>query len=91
VRSCTSTKFRSPTSICWVIRSDRLLGFVSNDSPFPQPAQEPYIDSPVPEAIRVAERLRAGAEERAIDFTPVHSFLLTLMEFWSLLLRSGNE
>lgn len=67
-------------SIRWVIRSGGLVGFVPNDSPFPQPGQEPYIDSPVPEAFRVAERLRAGAAEQAEDFSPVFSFLLTLME-----------
>jgi hypothetical protein len=68
-------------SICWVIRSDSLIAFVPNDSPFPKPGQEPYIDSPVPEAIRVAERLRAGAEERASDFDSVYGFLITLREF----------
>jgi hypothetical protein len=68
-------------SIRWVIHSGDLIGFVPNDSPFPQPAQEPYIDSPVPEAIRMAERLRAGAEEQTSDFAPVYGFLLRLMEF----------
>ena len=68
-------------SIRWVTRYGDLIGFVPNDSPFPQPDQEPYIDSPVPEAIRMAERLRAGAEEQTSDFDPVHGFLLRLMEF----------
>lgn len=68
-------------SIRWTIRHGDLVGFVRNDSPFPQPGQEPYIDSPVPEATRVAQRLRAGAEEQTSDFAPVFSFLLTLMEF----------
>jgi hypothetical protein len=69
-------------SICWaIIRSGGGVAFVPNDSPFPRPDQEPYIDSPVPEAIRVAERLRAGTEERTSDFAPVHSFLVALMEF----------
>jgi len=68
-------------SICWAFRSDRLIAFVPTDSPFPKPGQEPYIDSPVPEAIWVAERLRAGAEEQSTDLTSVFSFLATLMEF----------
>lgn len=67
-------------SIRWVIRRRGLVAFVPNDSPFPREAEEPYIDSPVPDAIRVAERLRAGAEEQASDFAPIFSFLLTLME-----------
>ena len=36
--------------------------------------------NPVIEAIGVARRLQAGAEERSIDFSPVFSFLMTLME-----------
>lgn len=68
-------------SIRWAFCSDDLVAFVPNDSPFPKPGQEPYIDSPVPEAIRVAERLRAGAEEQASDFDPPYRFLVTLMEF----------
>lgn len=67
-------------SIRWAIRSDGLVAFVPDDSPFPRPAQEPYIDSPVPDAIRVAERLRAGAEEQTRDFDPVFGLLLELME-----------
>lgn len=68
-------------SIRWVIRRSGLVAFASGDSPFPRPGEEPYINSPVPDAFRVAERLRAGAEERTRDFTTVFSFLLTLMEF----------
>src|SRR5260221_2186325 len=64
----------------WVTRSGGLICFTPNDSPFPRPGEEPYFDSPVPEAIRVAERLRAGAEEQTRDFISVFSFLLTLME-----------
>lgn len=68
-------------SIRWaVIHPGGLVGFMPNDSACPQPDHEPYIDSPVPEALRLAERLRAGAAERAQDFAPVFSFLLTLME-----------
>lgn len=68
-------------SITWVTRSGGLICFTPNDSPFPRPGEEPYIDSPVPEAFRVAERLRAGAEEQTRDFMPVFSFLLTLLEY----------
>lgn len=67
-------------SVCWATRSGSLVGFVPNDSPFPRPAEEPYIDSPVPDAIQGAERLRAGAEEQASDFIPVSGFLIELME-----------
>jgi hypothetical protein len=67
-------------SIRWVRRSGGLVAFAASNSPFPQPRQEPYIDSPVPEAIQVAGRLRAGAEEQTRDFSSVFSFLLTLME-----------
>ena len=51
-------------SICWAIRSDGLIAFVPQDSPFPRPGQEPCLDSPVPDAIGVAERSRAGTEEQ---------------------------
>jgi hypothetical protein len=67
-------------SIRWAIRSGGLVAFVPADSAFPLPPQEPHIDSPVPDAIQVAERLRAGAEERTRDFSPVFEFLLRLME-----------
>ncbi len=52
----------------WATRSGGLIVFAPNDSPFPRPGEEPYFDSPVPEAIRVAERLRAGAEEQTGGF-----------------------
>jgi hypothetical protein len=67
-------------SIRWVKRRGGLVALIPNDSPFPRPGEEPYIDSPVPEAMQVAERLRAGADERTADFPPVFSFLLHLME-----------
>ena len=73
-------------SIRWAFRSGGLVAFVPNDSPFPRPGQEPFIDSPAPEAIRVAERLRAGAEEQTRDFSPVYGFLLELMESGSHLI-----
>jgi len=55
-------------SVRWVRRSRKFTAYVPSDSPFPKPDQEPYINSPVPEAIQVAGRLRAGAEEQASDF-----------------------
>ncbi len=67
-------------SVRWAIRFGGLLAFVPSDSPLPRPAQEPYIDSPVPDASRVAGGLRAGAEEQTSDFAPVSGFLSELME-----------
>jgi hypothetical protein len=67
-------------SIRLAVRRGGLVGFIPHDSPFPRPAEEPYIDSPVPEAFQVAERLRAGAEEQACDFTTIYGFLITLMD-----------
>jgi hypothetical protein len=51
-------------SIRWVRRSGRLLAFAPNDSPFARQSQKSYIDSPVPEAVQVADRLRAGRQNR---------------------------
>jgi hypothetical protein len=66
-------------SIRWVIRSgDGPVALVSGDSPSPD--REPCIDSPVPDAIHLAERLRAGAEEQTSDFSPIFPFLSELME-----------
>ncbi len=67
-------------SIRWVSRSGGLIAFVPNDSPFPRSGEEPYINSPVPEAFQAAERLRAGAEEQTSEFAPVRALLSTLME-----------
>jgi hypothetical protein len=67
-------------SICWAIRDGDLVAFLPAQSGFPQPAQEPYISSPVPDAIQVAKRLRAGSEEQTSDFSPVRGFLYTLMD-----------
>ena len=39
-------------SIRWAVRSRGLVAFEPDDSPFPRPGQEPYIASPVLEAIR---------------------------------------
>jgi hypothetical protein len=77
-------------SIRWATRSGGLIAFAPNDSPFPRPGQEPYLDSPVPDAIQVAERSRAAAEERTTDFGPVHSFLATLMEYGHHLIDSPS-
>lgn len=67
-------------SVRWVRRSRKFTAYVPSDSPFPKSDQEPYINSPVPEAIQVAGRLRAGAEEQTSDLPSVFSFLITLME-----------
>lgn len=67
-------------SLSWIIRHDKLTSFVPNPSPFPRPAEEPCIDSPVPGAIQAAARLRSGAAEQTRDFRPVFGFLVTLME-----------
>jgi hypothetical protein len=75
-------------SITWVTRSGGLIAFAPNDSPLPRPGEEPYVDSPVPEAILAAGRLRDGAEEQPTDFMPVFSFLLTLMEYGGHLIDS---
>lgn len=37
-------------SVRWVRRSRKFTAYVPSDSPFPKPDQEPYINSPVPEA-----------------------------------------
>src|SRR5260370_22199773 len=68
-------------SIRWVVHGERTIAYLPDYSPFPRPDEEPYIYSPVPEAMQVAERLRAGADEQAADFSSVFSFLLTLMEY----------
>ena len=67
-------------SVRWVRRFRKFTAYVPSDSPFPKSDQEPYINSPVPEAIQVAGRFRAGAEEQTSDFASVFSFLITLME-----------
>jgi len=77
-------------SIRWVSRSHGMIAYVPNDSPFPRPGQEPYIDSPVPEAIQVAERLRAGAEEQVSDFASLIRFLARLMESGYCLIDSPH-
>jgi hypothetical protein len=66
-------------SVHWVVRSGGLIAYLPGQSGFPRPAEEPYISSPVPGAIQLAKLLRAGAEEQAVDFSPVRGFLGTLM------------
>ena len=68
-----------------------MITFAPSDSPFPRPGQEPYIDSPLPEAIQVAERLRAGAEEQVSDFTPLIRFMATLMQSGHRLIDSPAD
>lgn len=68
-------------SISWVVRSDHMIAYLPTQSGSLRANEEPYIDSPVPEAIHVARRLQAGAEEQATDFSPVFSLLMTLMDF----------
>jgi hypothetical protein len=66
-------------SIRWVVRTGNLIAYLPSQPGSPRENEEPYIDSPVPGAIHVARRLRAGAEEQTADFSPVLRFLGTLM------------
>ena len=66
-------------SIRWVVRTGRLIAHLPSQPRSPRENEEPYIDSPVPEAIHVARRLQAGAEEQTADFSPALRFLGTLM------------
>lgn len=68
-------------STVWLTSSGRVAG----QGPVPDasrfgPDEELTMESPLSEALQVAERLRAGAGESAVDFSPVFSFLLTLLE-----------
>jgi hypothetical protein len=67
-------------SISWVVRSGDLIAYLPSQSGSSRENEEPYIDSPVPEAIQVARRLQAGAEEQTTDFFPVFRLLMTLMD-----------
>lgn len=67
-------------SIRWAIITDEMIALNPHQSEFSKAAQEPYIDSPVPDAIQVANRLRAGAAEQTSDFDPLSRFVTTLME-----------
>jgi hypothetical protein len=67
-------------SIRWVVgRGDRIARLPKQGESL-RKNEEPYITSPALEAIRVARRLQAGAAEQATDFSPVFSFLMTLLD-----------
>jgi hypothetical protein len=66
-------------SVCWVVRSGGRIGHLPAEPGSPRESEEPYVDSPVPEAIHLARRLQRGAEEKDSDFSPVYGFLLNLM------------
>jgi hypothetical protein len=68
-------------SIRWVVRGGGLIAHLPGQPGSPQENGEPYINSPVLEAIQVARRLQAGAEEQTTRFSPVFSFLGTLMDY----------
>jgi hypothetical protein len=63
-------------SISWVVRSGGpiIRGAQSEEK------EEPYINSSILEAVHVARRLQAGAEEQTIGFSPVRGFLGELMD-----------
>lgn len=65
-------------SIRWVIRAEGMIIHVPRR--FRSPDEEPYIDSPVIDAIHLARRLQTGADEQAVKFSPLYSFLMTLMD-----------
>lgn len=67
-------------SISWVVRSGGMIAYLPSQPGSLRGDEEPYIDSPVLEAIYVARRLQAGAEEQTADFFPVYRLLMTLME-----------
>ena len=54
-----------------VIRRGDLIAHLPRHSGSPRENEEPYINSPVLEAVRVARRLQAGAEEQTANFSPV--------------------
>jgi hypothetical protein len=65
-------------SIRWVIRTGGGISYLPSQSRSPH--EEPYINSPVIDAIHMARRLQAGAEEQTTEFSPIFSFLMTLMD-----------
>lgn len=75
-------------SVGWVVRTGGLLLLNPEPGPdgFPRPEAEPYVHSPVPQAIQVAERWRAGAEEQVSDLNPVRGLISTLMELGAYLI-----
>jgi hypothetical protein len=58
-------------SISWVVRRGDLIAYLPSRSGSPRENEEPYINSPVLEAIRVARRLQAGAEEQTANLSLV--------------------
>lgn len=69
-------------SVGWVVRAGGLLLLNPEPGPdgLPRPEAEPYVHSPVPQAIQVGERRRAGAEEQVSDLHPVRGLISTLMD-----------
>ena len=67
-------------SISWVVRRGGLIARLPSQSGSPRKNEEPFINSPVLEAIRVARRPQAGADEQTTNFSPVFSFLIALMD-----------
>lgn len=65
-------------SIHWVVRAGGLIMYTPGQSGSPKPEQEPYISSSVPEAIQLAESLRAGADERAVSVSALRGFVSEL-------------
>lgn len=53
-------------SISWVVRRGGLIAYLPSQSGSLREDEEPYIDSPVLEAIQVARRLQAGPKNRPV-------------------------
>jgi hypothetical protein len=67
-------------SIRWIHRRrDGGIGYGPSRPGPPPEHEEPYIDSPIIEAIRLARLLQRGEEEQAVDFTLVYRLLMTMM------------
>jgi hypothetical protein len=67
-------------SITWIVRSRGFIAHVPHRPGSPRADEEPYINSPVLDALRVARRLQAGGEEQTAEFSPVYSVLMTLLD-----------
>jgi hypothetical protein len=65
-------------SVRWVIHAGGMIAYLPGQSRSPH--EEPYIDSPVIDAIHMARSLQAGAEEQTAKFSPLYRFLMTLMD-----------
>jgi hypothetical protein len=68
-------------SISWVVRTNNLVARLSKQGAPPRKTEEPYIGSPVLDAIRVARQLQNGAEEQTADFSHVFSLLMTMLDY----------